>query len=103
MNTIMLFLFMFLVVAPVLYGLLFARPLKKKATTRKIKKKYVRYPKHIIEDGCIRKEGHTEEIASKIIDKAAKRKKLLFYYKCDFCRSFHITKKLNGGKLLKVI
>lgn len=49
---------------------------------------------HIYERACLRKANLSEETANRIIDLALKqREQMLYYYKCQFCSSFHLTSK----------
>lgn len=52
--------------------------------------------KMIFEKACLTKANLTEEIANCIVDKAAKDGLLLYYYKCMFCGSYHMTRKPGG-------
>lgn len=49
--------------------------------------------KMIFEKTCLTKTNLTEEIANCIVDQAAKEGLLLYFYKCPFCGSFHMTRK----------
>lgn len=49
--------------------------------------------KLIFEKACLTKANLTEEVANCIVDKAARDGLLLYFYKCPFCSSFHMTKK----------
>lgn len=48
--------------------------------------------KLIFEKACLTKQNLTEEEANSIVDKAAKDGLLLYFYKCDFCGSIHLTR-----------
>lgn len=49
---------------------------------------------YIYERACLRKANLSEESANRIIDLALKdRKQMLYYYKCQFCSSYHLTSK----------
>lgn len=49
---------------------------------------------YIMNRTCLQKSNLTEERANSIIDHHLKNGKLLYYYKCPFCNSFHLTKKI---------
>lgn len=46
-----------------------------------------------VTNACLRKANLTEEQANSIIDHRLKEGMLLYYYKCKFCSSFHLTRK----------
>lgn len=49
---------------------------------------------YLFESACLRKANLTEEVANRIIDTALQeRKQLLYYYKCPYCSSIHLTKQ----------
>lgn len=49
---------------------------------------------HIFHRACLRKANLSEETANEIINKAlAREHKLLYYYKCQFCDSYHLTSR----------
>jgi hypothetical protein len=52
-------------------------------------------PKYIyeyFERKCLRKANLTEEKANHVVDMAASEGLTLYYYKCDLCSSYHLTK-----------
>jgi hypothetical protein len=47
---------------------------------------------YIFERSCLRKANLTEEVANSIIDRCLQQEnRMLYYYKCNFCNSFHLT------------
>ncbi len=60
---------------------------------------------HEMDRVCLRKANLTEERANQIIDKALIESGLmLFYYKCPFCSSTHLTSSPPGyQKRLRVM
>lgn len=60
---------------------------------------------YIIERSCLNKANLTEESANNIIDRVLQNEqKLLYYYKCSFCNSFHLTsKEPTGNTKLEII
>jgi hypothetical protein len=52
----------------------------------------------IVHSSCLRKENLTEEEANLIVDRAWQSEGLLLYfYKCEFCSSIHLTKQEPHG------
>lgn len=48
--------------------------------------------KRFIQRSCLSKKDLTKEKADDIVDRAAMYEGLtLYYYKCNFCNSFHMT------------
>lgn len=47
----------------------------------------------IIKRTCLRKRNLTEEEANQIVDECAAKGDLIYFYKCDFCNSHHMTRK----------
>ena len=48
----------------------------------------------IIERSCLNKRSYTRKSADDVVDQALKEhNKLFYYYKCQFCNSFHLTSK----------
>lgn len=43
---------------------------------------------------CIYKKSMTKKQADSCIDYFAEKGKLMFYYKCSFCNSYHATKNI---------
>jgi predicted SprT family Zn-dependent metalloprotease len=61
---------------------------------------------YILERACLSKANLNEEAANQIIDKALQKKqKLLYYYRCQFCNSIHLTSQVpdNSRQKLEVI
>ena len=56
-----------------------------------------RYANDIFYNACLRKKNYSEEGANKVVDFEAEiNKRLMYYYKCEFCGSFHITSREPG-------
>lgn len=55
----------------------------------------------LINRACVNKTGLSKEAADRIVDFNAKTGRLLYYYKCIYCSSYHITKNepynVNNG------
>lgn len=49
--------------------------------------------KFIIERSCLNKKSFNQKQADNAIEAALARGKLFYYYKCQFCNSFHLTSK----------
>ena len=47
----------------------------------------------IIERSCLQKKNLTKEEADVIVDIHAFDKRMIYYYKCQFCGSYHMTSK----------
>jgi aspartate carbamoyltransferase regulatory subunit len=47
--------------------------------------------KYILERSCLNKKSFSKEAADKVVDFMATQKKEMYYYKCDFCSSYHLT------------
>lgn len=60
---------------------------------------------YIFDRSCLRKKQLTEEIANKIVDQQLNEEgRLMYFYKCPFCSSFHLTSKIPYEETrLKVI
>jgi predicted restriction endonuclease len=61
---------------------------------------------YILERACLRKANLNEETANQIVDKALQKdNKLLYYYRCQFCNSIHLTSQVpdNSRHQLEVI
>jgi hypothetical protein len=50
---------------------------------------------YIFERTCLRKKNLTEEDANVIVDIEARHGRLIYFYKCQFCLSFHMTSKIK--------
>lgn len=60
--------------------------------------------KYIIERSCLNKKSFSEEGANRAVDNFANEKKEMYFYKCDFCGSFHLTSSSpNIPKVIKFI
>lgn len=53
--------------------------------------------KVLYEKSCLSKANLQQDLADKIVDKAAKEGLCLYYYKCKLCNSFHMTSKIPTG------
>lgn len=50
--------------------------------------------KYIMERSCLNKRSYSQKSADNAIDFALKHNnKLFYYYKCQFCRAYHLTSK----------
>lgn len=47
----------------------------------------------IINRSCLSKKSMSKELADKAVDRALERGLMLYYYKCQFCGSLHMTSK----------
>jgi hypothetical protein len=47
----------------------------------------------IIYKACLRKANLSLESANRLVDHHAANGRLIYFYKCDFCDSYHLTKK----------
>lgn len=48
----------------------------------------------VMHRACLRKKNLTEEQANAVVDMTAKNEnRLVYFYKCQFCGSFHMTSK----------
>lgn len=47
----------------------------------------------IFERSCLKKSNLSLETANNIVDLHAREGRLLYYYKCNFCSSYHLSKK----------
>lgn len=52
----------------------------------------------IINQACLRKGNLRQEEADRIVDHHAREGRLIYYYKCDFCGSIHLTKHQTTPK-----
>lgn len=57
--------------------------------------------KHIMERACLRKKNLSEEQANQIVDRNMKQGKLIYFYKCQYCNSHHMTKSAPSRKIEK--
>lgn len=46
---------------------------------------------HQMNASCLRKKNFSEEGANQVVDAFLSKGKLLYYYKCNYCLSFHMT------------
>jgi hypothetical protein len=61
--------------------------------------------KRLLHASCLRKQNLSEEEANCIVDQALREEGLLlYYYKCDVCWSYHLTKQVpsDAQKVLEV-
>lgn len=58
--------------------------------------------KYIIEVSCIRKKARSKEQADEIVDIKAKQGQLIYYYKCKFCSSYHMTSKQSALNVVEI-
>lgn len=49
--------------------------------------------KYIMERSCLRKKNLSLEKANQFVDRSAKEGKTVYFYKCDFCSSYHMTRQ----------
>jgi hypothetical protein len=49
--------------------------------------------KYIMERSCLSKRSYNQYSADRAIETAATQGRLFYYYKCQFCNSFHLTSK----------
>ena len=47
--------------------------------------------RYIMERTCLRKKNLNKEKANRVIHIFARQGELVYYYKCHFCNSFHVT------------
>jgi hypothetical protein len=60
--------------------------------------------KFIFYRACLRKANLSLADAESIVTKSMSENKLLYYYKCDFCSSYHLTsQEPNCEKKLETI
>jgi hypothetical protein len=52
---------------------------------------------------CTDKKSYSLKQADEIIDKYAKRKQLLFYYKCYFCCRYHLSRQIGTVRTMEII
>jgi len=57
----------------------------------------------IIERSCTNKKSLSKEEADDIIDRKARRGQVMYYYKCEFCSRFHLTKLDHTVKSITII
>lgn len=51
--------------------------------------------KYIMERSCLNKRSYTQKSADDAVDQALRYdSKLFYYYKCQFCSSYHLTSKV---------
>jgi hypothetical protein len=68
---------------------------------RNSKKDHIKY---VMEKSCINKKSFSEEKANQVVDFFATKKDAIYFYKCDFCGSHHLTRrKPNMPKVLKIL
>jgi hypothetical protein len=49
--------------------------------------------KYIMERSCLNKKSYTLKQADRAIEYAYTQNRMFYYYKCQFCQSFHLTSK----------
>lgn len=60
--------------------------------------------KFVFERSCLNKKSFSREAADAVVDRFAEKGELIFYYKCQFCNSFHMTRRSDEvKKRLKVV
>lgn len=59
--------------------------------------------REIIFRSCIDKSSLSKADAENAIDHYAKQNKVMYYYRCDFCNRFHISKQSETAKTLQII
>ena len=57
----------------------------------------------IIKRTCIDKVSLSKEQADSLIDKKLEQGILLYYYKCQFCSRYHVSKKDSTINIVQVI
>lgn len=60
-------------------------------------------PKEIIEQTCTDKVSLSKEEADHIIDRKARAGKVFYYYKCEFCMRYHLSKHDYTVKRVEII
>lgn len=58
--------------------------------------------KFLIERSCLDKKNLSKQEADRVVDWNSSRGKLLYYYKCDFCQSYHMTRQEPNNKQKQV-
>jgi hypothetical protein len=48
---------------------------------------------YVFERACLRKKNLTFIQAEQVVDERFRKGSLVYYYKCEFCSSYHITSK----------
>lgn len=66
------------------------------AKVRALKKS--RLVKRIMNRSCVNKKSFSEEAANGVVDRLAERGELIFFYKCEFCNAFHLTRRSGDVK-----
>lgn len=54
--------------------------------------------KFVFERSCLRKKSFSRNAADAVVDRFAEKGELIFYYKCQFCNSYHMTKRSDEVK-----
>lgn len=57
----------------------------------------------IILKTCIDKVSLSEEVANRIVDRHASKGEILYYYKCRWCGSYHMTSHDGTIERLEII
>jgi hypothetical protein len=68
---------------------------------RRSKQEHIKY---VIERSCLNKKSFSEETANKVIDFLASKNEEMYFYKCDFCGSHHLTSRTpNVPKVIRIL
>jgi hypothetical protein len=60
--------------------------------------------KYVMKRSCLDKKSFSEEKANKVIDFLASKNEEMYFYKCDFCGSHHLTSKApNVPKIIRIL
>ena len=57
----------------------------------------------IINKTCIEKVAMSEECANKIIDRCGLEGNIMYFYKCKFCKAYHISKQDSTKDVVEII
>ena len=60
-------------------------------------------PTEIILRSCTDKRSLSKAEADNTIDYYAKKQMIMYYYKCDFCNRFHVSKYSESNKTLQIL
>jgi hypothetical protein len=53
---------------------------------------------------CLDKKSFSEEKANKVVDFLASKNEEMYFYKCDFCGSHHLTSRTpNVPKVIRIL
>lgn len=56
----------------------------------------------VINKTCIDKKSLSKKEADETIERYAKQGRLFYYYKCNFCNRYHISKNYNTVDRVKI-